>query len=39
LERRGDSKHQEDWIPAEDLPLFNANNIMGKIEISAEFRS
>jgi len=33
----GSSKHQEYWIPAEDLPRFN-QNIVGLIEIIAEFK-
>ena len=33
----GGSAHQEYWIPAEELADFNAN-IVGKIEITAEFR-
>src|SRR5689334_20199645 len=33
----GNSTHQELWIPAEDLDEFN-NNIVGKIEVIAEFR-
>jgi hypothetical protein len=33
----GSSKHQEYWIPAEELPEFNAN-IVGEIELIAEFR-
>jgi hypothetical protein len=33
----GGNVHQEYWIPAEDLPEFN-NNIIGKIEVIAEFR-
>lgn len=32
----GGGEHQEYWIPAEDLPLFNAA-IIGPIEIVAEF--
>jgi hypothetical protein len=32
----GSATHQEYWIPAADLPQFNAN-IVGKIEIIAEF--
>ena len=31
------SRHQEYWIPAEDLPVFNAS-VVGEIEIIAEFR-
>ncbi|HXX15293.1 MAG TPA: hypothetical protein VEJ47_10370 [Candidatus Eremiobacteraceae bacterium] len=34
----GSSIHREYWIPAEELPNFNAN-IVGKIEIIAEFRT
>jgi hypothetical protein len=33
----GGSEYQEYWIPADDLPEFNAH-IVGKIEIIAEFR-
>jgi hypothetical protein len=33
----GGRLHQEYWIPAEDLPLFNAN-LVGLIEVIAEFR-
>lgn len=33
----GGSQHEEYWIPAEDLELFNSN-IVGKIEVIAEFR-
>ena len=33
----GGSTHQEYWVPAEDLPEFNAN-IIGPIEVCAEFR-
>lgn len=32
----GGRLHQEYWIPAEDLPLFNAN-LVGPIEVIAEF--
>jgi hypothetical protein len=32
----GNSQHQEDWIPTEDLAEFN-RNIVGKIEVIAEF--
>lgn len=32
----GSATHQEYWIPAEDLAVFNAN-IVGLIEITAEF--
>lgn len=34
----GASQHQEYWIPAGDLPAFNAS-IVGPIEVIAEFRS
>lgn len=33
----GGKRYQEYWIPAEDLPTFNAN-IVGPIEVIAEFR-
>jgi hypothetical protein len=33
----GGRLHQEYWIPAEDLALFNAN-LVGPIEVIAEFR-
>ena len=33
----GGSAHQEYWIPAEDLPAFNAA-IIGEIEVIAEFK-
>ncbi|WP_435017403.1 hypothetical protein TA3x_005009 [Tundrisphaera sp. TA3] len=33
----GSSRHQEYWIPAEDLPAFN-RNLVGEIEVIAEFR-
>jgi len=33
----GSADHQEYWIPAEDLPEFNAN-IVDPIEVIAEFR-
>ncbi len=33
----GGSEHREYWIPAEDLPAFNAA-IVGTIELVAEFR-
>jgi hypothetical protein len=33
----GGSIHQEYWIPAEDLDVFN-RNIVGLIEVIAEFR-
>ncbi len=34
----GDSTCQELWVPAEELPAFNAN-IVGLIEVIAEFRA
>jgi hypothetical protein len=34
----GSERHQEYWIPAEDLPQFN-QNIVGIIEVIAEFSS
>jgi hypothetical protein len=34
----GGATHQEYWIPAADLPTMNAN-IMGKIQVLAEFRA
>jgi hypothetical protein len=33
----GASEHEEYWIPASDLKTFNLN-IVGKIEVTAEFR-
>jgi hypothetical protein len=33
----GSSIHQEDWIPAEELPEFN-KNIVGLIEVVAEYQ-
>ncbi|MFZ0807272.1 MAG: hypothetical protein WAN03_13845 [Candidatus Sulfotelmatobacter sp.] len=33
----GSADHREYWIPAADLPQFNAN-IVGSIEVIAEFR-
>lgn len=33
----GGREHEEYWIPAEDLELFN-RNIVGKIEVIAEFK-
>jgi hypothetical protein len=33
----GDSTCQELWVPAEELPAFNAN-IVGEIEVIAEFK-
>jgi hypothetical protein len=33
----GSATHQEYWIPAADLPQFNAN-IVGQIEMIADFR-
>lgn len=37
VEDAGGREHQEYWIPAEDLPRFNAA-IVGEIEIVHEFR-
>ena len=37
VEQAGGSQHREYWIPAEDLPAFNAA-IVGVIEVVAEFR-
>jgi hypothetical protein len=34
----GSAVHQEYWIPAEQLPEFNAN-IVGALEVIAEFRA
>jgi hypothetical protein len=34
----GCAVHQEYWIPAEELPQFNAN-IIGEIEVIAEYRA
>lgn len=36
VETVGGDRHQEYWIPAEDLPRFNAA-IVGPIEVVAEF--
>jgi hypothetical protein len=36
VQEAGGRAHQEYWIPAEDLPLFNAA-IVGRIEITARF--
>ena len=36
VEEAGGRDHREYWIPAEDLPAFNAA-IVGEIEITAEF--
>ncbi|MCW5715269.1 MAG: ADP-ribosylation/crystallin J1 [Bauldia sp.] len=36
VETVGGDRHQEYWIPAEDLPRFNAA-IIGSIEVVAEF--
>jgi hypothetical protein len=36
VQTAGGRVHQEYWIPAEDLPAFNAN-IAGEIEVIAEF--
>jgi hypothetical protein len=38
VQRVGNRKHQEYWIPAEDLDEFN-RNIVGVIEVIAEFRN
>ena len=38
VQNAGGSQHQEYWIPADDLPLFN-QNIVGTIEVIAEFHS
>ena len=37
VETVGSSEHQEYWIPADDLPAFNAN-IAGEIEVIGEYR-
>ena len=37
IQQAGGPRHLEYWIPAEDLPAFNAA-IIGKIEVVAEFR-
>lgn len=37
IEEAGGRAHREYWIPAEDLPAFNAA-IVGEIEVTAEFR-
>lgn len=37
VETAGGRAHQEYWIPAEDLPNFNAA-IVGEIEVTHEFR-
>jgi hypothetical protein len=34
----GSADHREYWIPAADVPIFNSN-ILGKIEVIAEFRA
>jgi len=34
----GSSLHKELWVPAEELPEFNAN-IVGEIKVIAEFRA
>ncbi len=36
VETVGSSEHQEYWIPADDLPAFNAN-IAGEIEVIGEY--
>ena len=38
VQEAGGRAHREYWIPAEDLPGFNAA-IVGEIEVVAEFRS
>lgn len=38
VQQAGGPRHQEYWIPAEELAEFN-RNIVGKIEIIAEFRN
>lgn len=38
VQTAGGRAHQEYWIPAEQLPLFNAA-IVGEIEVVAEFHS
>jgi hypothetical protein len=37
VEEAGGSQHREYWIPAEELPAFNAA-IVGLIEVIAEFK-
>ena len=37
MQQAGGREHLEYWIPAEDLPAFNAA-IVGRIEVTAEFR-
>jgi hypothetical protein len=37
VQEAGGRAHREYWIPAEDLPAFNAA-IIGEIEVVAEFR-
>jgi hypothetical protein len=37
LKTVGSAIHKEYWIPADELPEFN-RNIVGKIEVAAEFR-
>jgi len=37
VQEAGGRAHREYWIPAEDLPAFNAA-IVGEIEVVAEFR-
>jgi hypothetical protein len=37
VQQAGGRQHLEYWIPAEDLPAFNAA-IVGEIEVTAEFR-
>jgi hypothetical protein len=38
VQEAGGSQHREYWVPAEDLPAFNAA-IVGLIEVIAEFRA
>jgi hypothetical protein len=38
VEEAGGSQHREYWIPAEELPAFNAA-IVGLIEVIAEFKA
>ena len=38
VEEAGGSQHREYWIPAEELPAFNAA-IVGPIEVIAEFKA
>ena len=38
IEEAGGSQHREYWIPAGDLPAFNAA-IVGPIDVIAEFKA